>query len=352
MAWEDINPKQILMQKIRDRGGWANAHTHIDRSFIINWRNYAQTEDPLHIKWDHPDAFKSKATVEEIVGHMSRVIDNQLEQGVCALGSFIDCDSVVKDKNLKAADILRSRYKKDIEIKFIHQPIKGLMDATERKWFEEAAAFVDIIGGLPERDSKLKIGVDRKAEHLDIIFEAAKKHGKPLHVHVDQLNDPEQRDTELLVNKTREHKYAGKVSAIHCISLAAQEKSYREKIYAGLVEQDITVIACPTAWIDSRRNETLVPSHNSVTPIDEMIPAGVRVALGTDDIADIYKPFSDGDMWVELRVLLESTHLYDMDALAEIAATNGRVALGVKPYAPKSGALSSDFQMYQHATVS
>ncbi len=329
MAWQQINPKQILLDKIKANGGWVNAHTHIDRSYIINYDNYVLTGDPLHIKWDHPDEFKAKITVDEIVGHMSQVIENQLEQGVQAIGSFIDCDSVVEDKNLKAAKIIRDKYKGQVDIKFIHQPIKGFFgdNPEDRKWFEKAASFVDIIGGLPERDSKIKIGVDRKAEHLDILFETAKKHNKPLHVHVDQYNDPEQKDTELLINKTREHDYKGKVTAIHCISLAAQKKSYREKIYKELIEQDITVVACPSAWIDARRSETLVPSHNSVTPIDEMIPAGVRVAIGTDDIADIYKPFSDGDMWTELRILLEATHTYDMDALLEIATTNGKRAL-------------------------
>ncbi|MES2971038.1 MAG: amidohydrolase family protein [Patescibacteria group bacterium] len=330
MAWQDINPKQILLEKIKARGGWVNAHTHIDRSYIINWGNWKKTGDPLHLKWDHPDEYKVQVSVKEIVAGMSRVIDNQLAQGVQALGSFIDCDSIVKDKNLKAADQVRAQYKGQMEIKFIHQPIKGLMDKTQRQWFEEAASFVDIIGGLPERDSEMKIGVNRKAEHLDILFETAKKHDKSLHIHVDQLNDPNQRDTELLIQKTRQYGYKGRVSAVHCISLAAQKKSYRQKIYKQLVEQDITVIACPTAWIDSRRNETLSPSHNSVTPIDEMIPAGVRVAIGTDDIADIYKPFSDGDMWTELRVLLEATHVYDIDALIEIASKNGLRALGIK----------------------
>jgi cytosine deaminase len=207
--------------------------------------------------------------------------------------------------------------------------IKGLFaNPEDRKWFEEAAGFVDIIGGLPERDSELKLGVDRKAEHLDILFETAKKNGgKPLHVHVDQLNDPNQRDTELLIQKTKEHGYKGKVVAIHCISVAAQEKSYREKIYKQLVEQGITVIACPSAWIDARRSEIMAPTHNSVTPVEEMLKFGVRVALGTDDIADIYKPFSDGDMWTELRFLLEANHLYDIEALAEIATINGKKAL-------------------------
>lgn len=335
MAWDTINPKQILLEKIKKRGGWVNAHTHIDRSYIINDKNYSKASDSLDLKWDHPDEFKAKSTVSNIVGHMSQVIDNQLEQGVQALGSFIDCDSVVKDKNLKAADLLRAKYQGQIEIRFIHQPIKGLMDATERKWFEEAASFVDIIGGLPEVDSEMKIGVDRKSEHLDILFETAKKHNKTLHIHVDQLNNPEQRDTELLIAKTKEHAYAGKVSAIHCISLAAQERDYRQRIYKELKELDITVVACPSAWIDAswigqQPHDIQGPLHNSVTPAKEMGMAGVRVALGTDDIADIYKPFSDGDMWTELRFLLESTHFYDMEALSEIATVNGLVSLGIK----------------------
>ncbi len=334
MAWQQINPKQLLMEKIVAKGGWVNAHTHIDRSFIVNSDNFKQTNDPLTLKWDHPDEFKKQVTVDEIVGHMAQVIDNQLEQGVQALGSFIDCDSIVKDKNLKAADIIKARYKAQINIKFIHQPIKGLMDKTERQWFEEAASVVDIIGGLPERDSKLKIGVDRKAEHLDILFATAKKHNKPMHVHVDQLNDPEQRDTELLINKTREHDYAGKVAAIHCISVASQPKAYRAKIYKQLAELDITVIACPSAWIDmswiaQQSKDVMGPLHNSITPMKEMSQAGVTVALGTDDIADIYKPFSDGDMWTELRFLLEACHYYDMEVLSDIATVNGQKALWI-----------------------
>ncbi len=333
MAWQRIDPKQILLDKIKAKGGWVNAHTHIDRSYIINESNYSKTNDPLSAKWDHPDEFKKRATVDDIVGHMSQVIDNQLAQGVQALGSFIDCDSIVKDKNLKAADIIKSRYKGQLELKFIHQPIKGLTTKPEEvKWFEEAASFVDIIGGLPEADSEIKIGVDHKAEHLDILFDTAKRHKKPLHVHVDQLNMPSQRDTELLIEKTRAHKYAGKVTAIHCISVAAQEKSYRQKIYDGLVELDITVIACPSSWIDQswvgqQPNDVIGPLHNAVTPAKEMIAAGVKVALGTDDIADIYKPFSDGDMWTELRFLLEACHFYDMDALADIATEGGKAAL-------------------------
>jgi cytosine deaminase len=63
--------------------------------------------------------------------------------------------------------------------------------------------------------------------------------------------------------------------------------------------------------------------------VDEMVTAGIRVALGTDNIADVYKPFSNGEMWTELRFLLETCHYHDIDALVKIATINGKKVLGL-----------------------
>ncbi len=60
-----------------------------------------------------------------------------------------------------------------------------------------------------------------------------------------------------------------------------------------------------------------------------MIPAGLTIALGSDNICDIYKPYADGHLLTELRVLLESTHFYEMDELVKIATINGLKVLGL-----------------------
>ena len=60
-----------------------------------------------------------------------------------------------------------------------------------------------------------------------------------------------------------------------------------------------------------------------------MVPLGIPVAIGSDNICDVYKPFSNGDMMVELRFLLESTHFYDIDSLVDIATTNGKQIIGI-----------------------
>ncbi len=313
-----FDPKQALLEKIRQRGGWVNAHSHIDRAYILTEENFQLSNASLQQKWALPDEFKAKASVDDIYGNMTLAVETMCAQGVRAMASFIDVDPVIEDKAIKAARKVRDNFKGQIEIRFVNQVVKGVIDPEARKWFEIGAEFADIIGGLPEKDE------GREAEHLDILFETAKKYGgKPLHVHVDQYGLPSQRDTELLAKKTIEHGYQGKVAAVHGISIAAQTKDYREKLYKLMNEAGLLVVTCPLAYIASHRSEELAPLHNSIAPVEEMIQAGLTVGMGTDNIHDIYMPFADGDMWSEMRVLLEACYIRDLDVLADIATVNG-----------------------------
>lgn len=325
--WQPGEPKRLLLEKIHQKGGWVNCHAHIDRANILNSDNFKLVDGDLKQKWDYPDKYKRAASIDDIYQNMAVAIESMIAQDVKAIGSFIDVDPIIEDKAIQAATKLRNNYADRIDIKFINQVVKGVIEPEARKWFEVGAEFVDFIGGLPEKDE------GREAEHLDILFETAKGVGnKPLHVHVDQLNLPEQRDTELLVKKTIEHGYEGKVVAVHSISVGAQPRDYRKELYRKIADAGIIVVACPCGWIDNSwvaglDHDVVGPIHNALTPVKEMVAAGVTVALGTDNIQDIYKPYNDGDMWTELRFLLEASRLYDMEILSDIATVNGRKAL-------------------------
>lgn len=315
--------KQLVLTRIKEQGGFVSAHNHLDKAYLIEAERLDLAYAPLQQKWDMIDELKRQQSVDDIYDRMAYGLEQQLAQGVTALCTFIDVDPVVEDKAILAAQRLRERYASAVELRFANQTIKGVLNPVAREWFERGAEFTDIIGGLPGKDR------GHEAEHLDILLTTAKKRGQMVHVHVDQFNDPSETETELLVDKTIEHGMQGKVVGVHGISIAAHPAAYRQALYAKMVEADVMIIACPSAWIDHQRREDLVPSHNSVTPVDELIPAGVAVALGPDNIADYYKPFSDGDMWTELRFLLEACHYYDVAELVSIATGYGRRALGL-----------------------
>ena len=121
----------------------------------------------------------------------------------------------------------------------------------------------------------------------------------------------------------------GRVVAIHGISIAAHSKKYRERLYARMKEADVMMIACPTAWIDTPRSEVIGPMHNSMTPVDELVPAGITVALGTDNVCDAMVPWNAGDMWHEMTTLATGCRFDYFDELVKIATINGRKAIGI-----------------------
>ena len=180
----------------------------------------------------------------------------------------------------------------------------------------------DVIGCLPRADEGLE------ADHLDVVMSWAKQTGKRLHAHVDQLNDVSEKETELLARKTIEHGLEGRVTAVHSISLAAHPKAYRQYVYKLSKDAGLSFVTCPTAWIDHRRSDKMSVDHNAITPVEELIENELIVAIGSDNIHDIYKPYSDGNMATELRVMLEATHFYNIDELVKIATTNGRKIIG------------------------
>lgn len=315
-----------LLTLIKKNGGWANCHAHIDRAYTLTEENFHLSNKLRSEKWTLNDELRRNSTVDQIYGRMAKAVERMLEQGVTSLGSFIDVDCNVKDKSIKAAIKLREKYKSDITLKFLNQSSNGLFNEEKqaRQWFDVGAEFVDIIGGL------LKADAGREEEHLDILLGTAKNMGKMVHVHTDELNLNEEHESELLARKTMEYGLQGKVAGIHGISLNARPKAQREKIYKLMKKAEMMYISCPVSWLNSRRSEELTPTHNPITPVDEMLPHGLVVGIGSDNIADIWMPFNNADMWLDLRILFEATRIHDLDVITDIATVNGRKILGIE----------------------
>lgn len=315
-----------LLERIQANGGWVNCHAHIDRAYTITKENFTLSQQPRSEKWALNSELRKSSTVDQIYDRMAMAIERMLSQGVTALGSFIDVDGDVKDKAIQASQRIKDSYGKQLQLKFLNQSSYGLFNEEKesRHWFEIGADYVDIIGGL------LKADAGREEEHLDILLSTAKRLGKMVHVHVDELNLPEEHETQLLAEKTIEHGMEGKVVGIHGISINARPQHEREALYELIAKAKLQFISCPLSWLNERRSESLSPIHNPITPVDELLEYNIPVGIGTDNIADIWMPLNNADLWLDLRVLLEAARIYDLDTLVQIATQNGRTILGLQ----------------------
>ena len=317
------NPLSDLVRRIGLHGGFVNSHAHFDRAYTIKRKMMDRTNDHLFEKWEYVDNFKRHAKVGDYFENIKTAVDTQIFLNTQAACTFVDIDPVCEYNAITAAKIAQEHFEGQFPLVIACQTLKGVLEPEPRKLIEDAMDDFQILGGLPAKDK------GKEAEHIDQLMLWAKDTGKRVHVHVDQLNHPSEKETELLARKTIEHGLEGNITAVHSISLAAHPKVYREEVYKICQDANLSFIACPSAWIDHPRREDLVPSHNALTPVDELIERGLTVAIGSDNICDVYKPFCDGDMINELRLLIDGCKIYDTDTLLEICVYNGLEIIGL-----------------------
>ena len=320
------NLKQQILEAINKKGGFVNCHAHFDKAFYITKDTLDKSmKFTMEEKWRLSDDIKLNSTQEEIENRIRTGLDVLVSQGCAATMTFVDAYRAVGHKAIDAALKVRKEYEGKIKVVIATQPLDGLLTQEAQKLYEEITAKADIAGGLPSKDRP------RQEENMDVMFSIAKNLDKPIHAHIDQLNRHDEFDTEKLVKATIKHGYEGRVVAVHAVSPSAQPKAYRAELYKKMANVGMSVACCPSAMLSQVMFEdSISPMHNSIANVPEMLQAGINVGLGVDNVCDFYLPFVDGDMWIELRMLMEACRFYDFDKLVDIATVNGKKLLNYK----------------------
>ena len=307
--------KDFFLEKIREEGGFKCHHAHFDKAYLMNPERFLKSQASLQEKWILYRELKENYTQKDLVERMSKCVDNLLDQNATYIKTFVDADSVVKQKCIDAGLTIKEKYSNRIKIDLAIQPLEGLENIESRKNFIEACKKADVIGGLPDRDSSHEL-------HIDLLFDLAKTLNKPVDIHVGQNNRPDEKETELVLDKIEEHGLIQKVNLVHCISLASHNSSYIREQAKRMVRNNVSVIVCPSAAISMKQDRRyLSPIHNSIAPVEILLEEGVDIKLGVDNIEDLFMPLVDGDLWFETRLLMESTRIYDYKKIIDIVTS-------------------------------
>lgn len=310
---EPWNLRLHFMDAVEKLGGIANHHAHFDKAYLVNMENLRLSQVDMQKKWEIYRYLKENYTYDDLVERISRGLETMIQQGVTYCRTMVDADSTVGLLPITAAVEVKKRYADKITFEVGVQPLQGVLDRASYEQYAEACAMADYCGGLPSRDRP------RPEAHLDIILDLAKRLGKPVDVHVDQENNPLENETELLAAKTIEHGMQGRVFGIHAISVGAKDDREQDRIIEKILEADMGIVVCPSAALSMAKLQMNAPLHNSIAPFPKFHQAGVRCYLGIDNIADLFMPMVDGDIWTECRVMMEACRFYDINAVAKWA---------------------------------
>ena len=326
------------------RGGFVNAHSHLDIAWVAGLPLTAQlarekglsspyevAQLPLREKIDFLD-LRLRGDPEHLRSlrpRMERTLDALLEGHGRACRTCITVGTELGSDALDIAAEVKEAYAGRLVLQITALHLRGILDdSAERAAFERACRHpaVDVVGGLPQ------VGCSDLGKYFELLFELSDAVGKPLEVHTDELLAPDEQETGVFAGIAVRHRRRGYdrgLSVVHCAALAARPPGERRKVAAQLAEAEVGVIVCPRSAIGIASLDRPTHLHNCVAPLRDLLAEGVLVALGTDNINDIFVPFSHGDLIEELDFLAEATRFYDLDVLADIASRNGARVLGL-----------------------
>lgn len=323
--------------------GFVNSHTHLDKVDLLREleREGRRFDEGFDLSLDDQRTlmrrYKERYTVEGIVDRAERVVREMIRNGVTHIRTQVDVDHVVGSKAVEAVKELRRRLKGMVDIEISAFPQEGFFaHEASLRIFEEAIAKEEdvVVGGLPVKDGP------RWREQVDRAFELAANYGRDLDMQLDESNDPGDFTLDYFVERAkraRDAGYRGGIAATHCISLSKQPRKTIERIAGEMAELNISMIVTPSCNLITsfdKFNKALEggevkPStfscFNSLAPVRALLAHNredgrrrVNVALGTDNIRDIFYPFGNGSMIREMHLLANACRMRTEGDVAEI----------------------------------
>ena len=313
--------------------GLIEGHLHLDKALIADRKlNRSGTlQEAIAVTAEIKPTF----TAEDVRARADKTLRMIIKNGVTHLRTHSEFDPAGGFTGFKVVLELKEKYKDVIDIQVVAFPQEGILKApgTEEMMHEAVKMGADIIGGIPYNDLSAN-------DHIDLVFEIAKKYQKPLDWHQDFKDDIEGTSIEYLCKKTIAEGYQGRVTVGHLTSLGAFPPDKLEPIAQLMAEAQISVMCLPATDMHLGGRRDTFNVRRTLTPVRALKKAGVNVCLASNNIRNAFTPFGNGDLFLIAMLAIPSAHLGgadDLPGVLPMITTNSAKALGLKNYGLKAG---------------
>ena len=312
--------------------GFVNLHLHADKSLLgeVMRPNLSGTlPEAIEITND----FKRTYDPEEVARRAGRVLEAGVQNGTTFFRLFADVGTIGGLRAAQGLLLARERFRDLCQVQVVAFPQEGILrDPGAAELLEEAIKQgCDVVGGLPWYEY-----TDADArEHIDICFALARRHGRDIHMLVDDTDDPNSRSLEYLAWQTMREGFQGRVAASHCGAMAAYNDVYAAKVIDMVATAGITVSVNAHINLVCSGRIDREPRRRGIARVKEMLARGVNVISSQDDVNDPYYPFGKPD---QLEVALMMAHTaqltlpHELEQVFDMITTNAARAARLDDY--------------------
>ncbi len=166
---------------------------------------------------------------------------------------------------------------------------------------------------------------------LAATFAEADRHGLMLDFHVDEGLGGH-NGLEAIADMALQTRFSRPILCGHAVSLMDRSAVDLARIADKLAQADITVCALPTTnlYLQDRGGGT--PDRRGITRLRELAAAGVRIIVGSDNVADAFCPVGQHDPMAALHLAVLTAHLDPpLGRWLPMVTTDAARALGLDP---------------------
>lgn len=282
--------------------GFVDVHQHLDKTGVLRF-----TPNPSGTLQGAREAFAEyarKAPEEDVTRRAARTMARCLGRGTTAIRSHINVDKDAGFNGINALARLRSEWADRLTLQIV--AFMTPHPNQDLAWLESnidaAVEQADAVGGTPAV-------AEDPTRYLDILFAAAKRHGRPIDLHLDEHLNPERPLFDAVFERVRKFGLQGRTVLGHASVLSALPRTEFERIRDRMIDLDIAVVTLPAAnlYLQGRSHDMLPP--RGLTRVAELIRSGVAIATASDNIQDPFVPTGSGDMLEIARWTLLAGHL-------------------------------------------
>lgn len=286
--------------------GFVDAHQHLDKTGTLKF-----APNPSNTLQGAREAFAAYARTappEDVLVRAARTMTRCLSRGTTAIRSHINVDKDAGFVGLDALCKLRDSWVDRLTLQLV--AFMTPHPNQDLDWLaaniDAAVSRADAVGGTPAV-------AEHPDRYLDIIFEAAARHGRAIDLHLDEHLDTRRPLFHPVLDRVRKYGMQGRVVLSHASVLSALQRDAYEKIRDEMLALDVGVITLPAAnlHLQGRDHDVLPP--RGLTRVADLVRSGVPIAAASDNIQDPFIPTGSGDMLEIGRWTLLAGHLHSSE---------------------------------------